>query len=598
MDKHGGSKTNGSGPELNVVDDEVCQLTQQVTDFRRNRLERLRDLDLFVLDNSLRESTVGQLRSHTMENKIAIYDQVKKCGMTHIIVACFAHMTRVDDDFCQYLLDKGEDMSNHYSFSEVTEGLSGGRYDTERIPVACLKNKKYGVRNTIFEIDLANVDCEWDTKWTIEDQCQLMMKYFRWTRREVHPSAKLMINLRDFAAAMAQAPGRVLEVVRFLACLPTEERIFGIVYEDLGESLPEELGLWTKSVRKVMDACGWADGHLLIHVHEQWDFQTASTMRCLQYGANGVWASVCEEGAAVGHASSTVTVMNLVRLGNTKVLENYQCVEMRSAAREVTKITTGSYPSPRQVLYGERALDMVFGFPVTVMRQFDMGKFFGVQPEKRITTLASPEMILEKLVEKFGEDPQFTIDIAKAMKETILDDVRSGRKEEYMSKFGLAVLFDRSGGQLSAKMRDILAAVGADNETHKRLIAEVKELWDKWDLNDEIQGDDRLQFDSFYHGFMAPYFGCYRCTTTKKALRALDMDSDGFVDWDEFAIYLKWALCQYPEVCSADDLLDITFQKGLIPAMRDVQLMEEATQDRRDSLAALRFLDGRSPTMV
>ena len=36
----------------------------------------LRELDLFVLDNSLRESTVGQLRGHTLESKWEIFDQV------------------------------------------------------------------------------------------------------------------------------------------------------------------------------------------------------------------------------------------------------------------------------------------------------------------------------------------------------------------------------------------------------------------------------------------------------------------------------------------------------------------------------------------
>ena len=36
----------------------------------------LGEVDLFVLDNSLRESTVGQLRGHTIENKWKIYEQV------------------------------------------------------------------------------------------------------------------------------------------------------------------------------------------------------------------------------------------------------------------------------------------------------------------------------------------------------------------------------------------------------------------------------------------------------------------------------------------------------------------------------------------
>ena len=32
--------------------------------------------EIFVLDNSLRESTVGQLRGHTIENKWKIYEEV------------------------------------------------------------------------------------------------------------------------------------------------------------------------------------------------------------------------------------------------------------------------------------------------------------------------------------------------------------------------------------------------------------------------------------------------------------------------------------------------------------------------------------------
>ena len=128
---------------------------------RVQKRERLRDLDLFVLDNSIRESMVGQLRSHTIEDKKKIYELVKKCGMHSIIVASFEHMTSVDDDFCQWLKDQNEDFSKLYSFSEVTEGLRDGAYDTETVPISLRKNKKYGLYNTLFEVDLANPDCQW-----------------------------------------------------------------------------------------------------------------------------------------------------------------------------------------------------------------------------------------------------------------------------------------------------------------------------------------------------------------------------------------------------------------------------------------------------
>ena len=556
----------------NVVEEEARRITQEVNQYRDQKLGRLRDLDFFILDNSIRESTVGQLRSHTLENKIAIFKEVKKCGLTDIIVASFSHMTRVDDDFCQYLVDSGEDFTNLYSFSEVTEGVNNGRYDTEKIPISLIKNKKYGLRHQVFEMDLGNPDIKWGDTWTVQDHCQMLLKLFRWVRTEIYKDARILINLRDFSVVMSRAPQRLLEVVHFVASLPPEERIFAFVYEDLGDSLPEELGMWTESVRKVMNACGWTDGKLLMHIHEQWDLQTAATLNCLSSGADGVWASVCEEGAAVGHACSSIVAMNLVRLGNRKVLKKYNCVEMRNAARMVTKITTGKDPHPKQVLYGERALDMVFGFPLQVVREFDMAKFFGVKPLNRMNTLASPEMIRDRLVNVFGEHDQFTLEIAGKMKETMLEDLRLGRKEEYMSDVGVALLFDRSGGKLTEDMSDVIAGSEVQDLRHKQLIDEIRALWDTWDLMDRAQGDERLQFDSFYHGFMAPYFGCYRCSITKQALQCMDMDSDGYVDWKEFLVYVKWALRQYPDVENADDLLDIAFQKGLIPAMRDEQI--------------------------
>ena len=87
------------------------------------KYKQLKELDLFILDNSLRESTVGQTRGHTIDEKWKIYEEVKKCGFKHIIVASFSHMTRVDDVFCQQLVERGEDLSNMFAFSEVTTGI-------------------------------------------------------------------------------------------------------------------------------------------------------------------------------------------------------------------------------------------------------------------------------------------------------------------------------------------------------------------------------------------------------------------------------------------------------------------------------------------
>ena len=46
------------------------------------KYERLKELDLVIMDNSVRESTVGQLRGHTAEDKLKIYQEARKCGFT------------------------------------------------------------------------------------------------------------------------------------------------------------------------------------------------------------------------------------------------------------------------------------------------------------------------------------------------------------------------------------------------------------------------------------------------------------------------------------------------------------------------------------
>ena len=547
---------------------EVARVNAVIKKVKDEKRERLKNLDFFVLDNSIRESTVGQLRSHTLENKLAILEQVKKVGIKDIIVASFSHMTRVDDDFVQYLKDNDYDFSNFYSFSEVTEGVQNGAYDTETVPVSLKKNRKYGIPNTFFEMDLANEDVEWETKFTSEDMCQLIHKWMKWTYKRIAENARILFNFRDLPLAMTVAPERLLYVVRFLSKLPLEERPFALCFEDpMGEYLPEELEAWTAAMRRTMTANNWLDGKILVHIHQKWDLQTASQLDCLTGGADGVWASLCEEGAAMGHACSSITMMNLIRLGNTKILEKYNCVHLRNAAKEVTRITTGKPPHPKQVLYGERATDLVFGF--IGVGDFDLAEFFGVETPNRMTTLATTDMIVDRLENVFGKDPQFTENMAMKMKELMLTDVRSGRKEEYNSATGLALLFDRAGGKLTEKMSDVISSVAMKSEYHKDLIEEVRKEWDFWDQREAEQKDDRLQFDSFYHGFLQPYFGCYRCATTKKALHALDMDANGYVDWKEFLVYIKWALNQYPNVTGVDELMSITFEKGLVPAMRD-----------------------------
>ena len=141
-------------------------------------------------------------------------------------------------------------------------------------------------------------------------------------------------------------------------------------------------------------------------------------------GANGIWASVCLEGAVMGNAASCVTLLNLIRLGNKKILEKFNCQYLRKAAIKVTEITTGREPDVKQPIYGARALDFTFDLN---KEEFDLADFFGEKGPVRITTMASAEMIRTRLVNLFGEDEQFNAELGQKMRELILEDLRNGR---------------------------------------------------------------------------------------------------------------------------------------------------------------------------
>jgi len=533
------------------------------------KLDRLRNMEVFILDNSMRETTVAALRAHTVKNKRAIYDEIKKCGFKHFIVESFNSQTRIGDIFLQELIDQGEDLSDAFAFSELWEKLEDGIPQPD-IPIGLTKCQHFGINNVVLEFDLMYYKIDYE-EFDMDEICDYFMDKVEWIRANLSPKSLILINIRDFSQTMEAEPQRVGHFVNFLSSLPREERILGIIFEDLGKVLPEQLGAWTRAVRNEMNRCGWNDGQLLFHQHEQWGLMHSSNLEVLANGATGMWAGLCIEGAGMGHADTCTALLNLIRLGNTAVQKQYNCKYLREAAINVTKIVTGKKPFAKQPIYGERALDLVFGFlfsDPTAQGGFNMAEFLGVKKEVRISNMANAEMIKMKLEAVFGCNPQFTIEMAGQMQEQMLLNAADNRKEEYNSAAGLAMLFDQAGGKLTESMAEAVAAATKNSKYIESLIKEIKKQWDEWDNND-CKLDNRLSFQDFYNGFMAPYFGCYRCEDSQQGLKALDMDKDGGIDWFEFKHFLVWAGRQYPQVNNAQELLDIAFRDGLIPAMKD-----------------------------
>ena len=555
----------------------ITELHQEESDGNRKQAI-LRELDCFVLDNSLRESTVGQLKGHTLEDKWKIFKEVKKCGYQNIVVAAFSDEERVDDEFVKQLFEKGEDMTKLYAFCNFIDDVNeDGTIVAETVPTTLLKMKELKLHNPIIEIDLADQRIDWTNKSIVEEVCQLLFQRIEWSKQQLCPKSKIFVNLRDFPIAMTKCPERVLRVVEYISALDDLRRPLGLMYEEpTGRFLGEQMGLWTSSVREVMNAEGWSKGHLLVHVHQYLGLAESVQLECLKTGADGIWAGVCEEGAAFGHACSSITLLNLICMGNKKVLKRYNCTYLRNAAIEVTKITTGILPHPRQCLYGERALDSVFDFGGiaggwTKRNSFNLANFFGEVQPIRVSTLSSTHMLKQQMIKTFGFNVDFTEEIMHFMKKRMIQDLVGNRKEEYMSPVGLALLFDRAGGHLNANMRNVIDSWEISTPHWEVLRSQLRNIWDELDSSEEPsqQGDDALEFETFFERFLKPYYTNIKSCDARKALKALDMDNDGKVEWSECMVYIKWAIYEYPDISDLEELLSVTFKKGLFMAMQD-----------------------------
>jgi len=569
------------------VEDRFVNDIKRYMSYNDKKLQRLKEMELFIVDNSMRETTVASLKAHTIENKRAIYKEIKKAGMKYYIIESFGHETRVGDKFLEELLEAKEDISNSFAFAECWEKYAN-KIPQPDLSIGLVKCKRYKVNNVILELDLMYYKIDYDT-FNMKELCKFLLERINWIRSNLSKDSMIFANIRDFSSCMLTHPERVRYVVNFLACLPTKDRITGIAYEDMGRTLKHHLSVWTAAVRNEMVRCGWEEGEFIVHIHEQWGMGNAINMECLAMGATGMWAGLCAEGAGIGHVDTTTTIINLIRLGNTKVEQQFNCKYLREAAINITKITSGELPNPKQPVYGERALDMVSSdnfaaliYGYTTSKGFHMADYLGMKKEIRITTRSSREMIVLKLKEMFGEDPQFTVEMGEDMKRQMLSNATEGKKQEYNSYVGLAQLLEQAGGELTEEMIEAIN-LAEDKSLHiTRLIEQIKKEWDTLDSRDG-EHDDHLTFDDFYFGFMQPYFGGLRCEDSLRGLEALDVDEDGLIEWNEFKFYLIWAGRQYPNVENRTQLLDFAFREGLIPAMREEMVKLECIRFSRSS---------------
>mmetsp|Transcript_16059 Transcript_16059/g.43668 ORF Transcript_16059/g.43668 Transcript_16059/m.43668 type:complete len:651 (-) Transcript_16059:62-2014(-) len=508
------------------------------------KLERLRTMDCLVLDNTLRETTVGSLRGHTPQDKHQILRLVEPCGFTEYVIANFGDPRGADDVFAEELVASGRDLSRAWCFSELydsfeeEDGTRRGRRPVLDTPHGLVRAASLGIPNVIIERDVVCRRTSWD-RWSEEEEMAMFTRRVQFAQD--HGLQRVLFNFRDFCVACAENMPWVIRLTRHVATLAQQfsGMVFGIIWEEpTGCLFPFEIVDWVSEVRAVMDDAGWREGHLLLHIHRGYGMSEAIVIECLAAGCTGIWCATCADGASIGHACSAITLTNLARIGNTSVREKYSLPAIRRCAIEVCKIVTGAAPEVSTEVYGERALDTVFdassggsgGDPTELLCEM-----FGETRRTRISTMATPVMFRTKLLEVFGGTPEdYSISLCSEMRSKMFQDLASGRKEVYSTAAGLSALYERVGGTITKVMRSPI--VHANDFKGLHVLLDLKAAWLR--VLRVLRGGDRswhdaaavlpsLPFLMVYDRFMAKIVPCYTWRLADTLFGAMDVTDDG-----------------------------------------------------------------------
>mmetsp|Transcript_16062 Transcript_16062/g.43682 ORF Transcript_16062/g.43682 Transcript_16062/m.43682 type:complete len:662 (-) Transcript_16062:27-2012(-) len=556
------------------------------------KLERLRTMDCLVLDNTLRETTVGSLRGHTPQDKHQILRLVEPCGFTEYVIANFGDPRGADDVFAEELVASGRDLSRAWCFSELydsfeeEDGTRRGRRPVLDTPHGLVRAASLGIPNVIIERDVVCRRTSWD-RWSEEEEMAMFTRRVQFAQD--HGLQRVLFNFRDFCVACAENMPWVIRLTRHVATLAQQfsGMVFGIIWEEpTGCLFPFEIVDWVSEVRAVMDDAGWREGHLLLHIHRGYGMSEAIVIECLAAGCTGIWCATCTNGAATGHACSAITLTNLARIGNTQICEKYCFHAIRRCAIEVCKIVTGAAPEVSTEVYGERALETVFdassgmgggsgGDPTELL--CDM---FGESRRMRISTMATPVMFQTKLMEIFGGTSEdYGIGLCWEMRSKMHEDLVSGRKEEYNTAAGLSALFERVGGTLTEGM--VSRIVRENSFKSHPVLVELQAAWRR-----VLHGTDPaafpppLPFRVFYDRFMAKFVPCYSCQLADSLFGALLVTDDGRLRWEAVEMRACWALDEYgDEIANADDLFHVVFQKLLLPLAVERTMLRPGDKD-------------------
>lgn len=416
------------------------------------KLEKLRHIEPYLIDLSLRENPVGSNLGQTRQDKLHILPKLREFGFKNISLGTLDYdmpdELEVDDDFMLELQATGADMTGCFAFTAIGTQTNDGKF----IPSPSQdKLKRYGVPNTVHEIYLSAEGMSRYGKYTFEELCQRLPASIRWLHENIrgdHGGApRIFINIVDGCDAFA---GNLEETCRMLA-LVAEQPIEGVTIEDdRGTFLPFQVGAYVKVIRSFLPP----PFKILVHIHGGAGFENASVMEALLQGADGIWGGLPKRAAIVGHASIGELLANFARVGNPHV-EQYRMHQLLPLATYLQELDDLE-PVPNDLpILGHNAYRLTLtAFEQRPRRFMDLApEAIGGKHGYRVCAVISDGPVIAHRLAEITERPftDFPEAITTQMICLMRRDLRAGKRIDYDKPPELLRLYERAKEEIPDK---------------------------------------------------------------------------------------------------------------------------------------------------
>jgi hypothetical protein len=411
----------------------------------REKVERLRSLEPYLIDLSLRENVFGSRVGQTLQDKLAILPKLRDFGFKNILLGTLDYSMpdelEVDDDFMMHLRDHGIDMTGGFAFTDIGIESASGVFTPSP---SQRKLAEYRVPNTLHEIYLSKEGMS--GLYDLETLRRSLPRSIEWLHEHVRGDGggnpRILINVVDGCDAFSENLDATCEIMSLLA----EQPIEGLsIEDDRGTYMPFQVGAFVAIARSFLPM----PMKLLVHMHSGAGFENASLIEALLNGADGVWGGLPKRAAIIGHASLGELMANLLRVGNPH-LSRYRLDRLLPLATELSILDEKQAVPDDLPILGRNAYRLTLDF----FRQKPT-RFMDLPPQAiggeygyRICPVAAdPAVVAGRLAEVTGRPADsFPHEVLVQMVRLMRRDLRAGQRIVYDEPQQLLRLHARAGG--------------------------------------------------------------------------------------------------------------------------------------------------------